>query len=307
MEKTKTSFKRLSLFALSLFAVALSRDATAANSDLAVPAAACTCDLNQKDKYEGPNQIAFGAFAGQCLDTCRFRRSIVLGANPWAPDTRKAVITNFMHDGSYWKAQVPLTTVESVEVGFEEFIPGVFHVFLLFQFPERSPVRLDPQIHREHSLPTRVHNLVISPEGIPPRDGKYNFLDAFMERYPVGIRTLSKQQVIHWSVDTLKHKVQVFALKLDPQQRQELLRSALHTVATRSFQTKYRLFTNNCATSVLDLIDSVVKPDVTRYPVYADFLYAIERALPIAGPIGTLKVFLTRNLINEGSGRSILD
>lgn len=299
-----TLFSFAALLASSLL---FSRTLRATEADLAVPSHACACDLNQKDNLEGPSQIAFGTFAGQCVDTCRFRRSMVVGPNPRVAATKTAVITNYMHDGSYWKAHIPLTKVDSVEVGFEEFMPGIFHVFLLFQFPEKAPVLLDSQIRHERPAQARVNNLVISPEGIPPRDGKYNFFDAFMERYPVGIRTLSKQQVIHWSVDTLKHKVRVFDLNLGPSQRQDLLRMALFTVDQNSFRTKYRLFTNNCATSVLDLIDSVVKPDVNRYPVYADFLYTIERALPIAGPIGTLKVFLTRNLISESSGRSILD
>lgn len=296
------------LIFVGFFGLFLGSYSALANTALAIPSSACACDLNQRDEYEGPNQIAFGFFEGQCLDTCRFRRSILVGPNPRTPETRRAVLTNFMHNGAYWKAEIPLSHVESVRVGFEEFMPGIFHVFLLFQFPDRKPVTLSSQVLPQgRASRTKVPDLIISPEGIPPREGKYNFLDAFLERYPVGLRTLSKQQMIHWSVETLKHKVRLFDLNLSPPQREELLRTALYTVDAQSFQTKYKLFTNNCATSVLDLIDSVVKPDVARYPVYGEVLYSIERALPIAGPIGTLQVFLTRNLITESSEHPMHD
>ncbi len=275
--------------------------------ELAVPSALCRCDSVAADELEGPGQINFGAYNGSCVDTCRFRKSVVIAQKGLKPVAGKTVLSNYLHKDAYWTASIPTAVVKNVQVGFEEFIPGIFHVFLIFQFPDDQPVLLKSQSPAAKVSPLRTNNLVISAEGIPPKAGKYNLFDAYFERYPIGIRALSREQVIEYSVDKLKHKVQVYDLALSHAEAGELLQLAIESISQKSFQTKYRLLTNNCATSIFDLIDTVVGPRTVKAPFYLDWFYRLERALPISGPLGTLQIFLSRNLIGDPKGRPIVD
>ncbi|NJM10355.1 MAG: DUF4105 domain-containing protein [Bdellovibrionaceae bacterium] len=278
-------------------------------TNLVIESADCICDLDKNDKLAGPAQINFGTFAGQCVDSCRFRKSIRLRPKTPVVGVNEASVTisNFMHDNTYWKAKIPVSKVESVDVGFEEFRPGIFHVFLLFHFPKDNQIALYPQGDQNRRSPKRISTLVISPEGIPPKKGAYNLIDAFMERYPIGIRMLSKDQVISWSITKLKHSVETFNLLITAEQVREILRHGLARSDQNSFNIKYGLFSNNCATNVVDLIDAVVKPETSKAPLYFSFLYPFERALSIAGPVGTFKILYSRNLIQPDSGRPILN
>jgi|GEM_PF-6643512 len=287
------------LFCVFIFAC------VAGAADLAVPSPQCRCDPGTTDKLEGPGQINFGAYLGTCFDTCRFRKSVVLAPRSPKLARSETLLSNYMHRGAYWTARVPVGHVKNVQVGFEEFMAGIYHVFLIFQFNEKSEVVLSPQ--GRSGQPVRTSSLVISPEGIPPQGGKYNLVDAYLERYPIGIRALSTEQVIEWSVEKLKHKVRVYDLNLTASQSNELLKLAIESLGQKSFQVKYGLLSNNCATNVLDMIDSVVQPDTVKFPIYYSLVYRIERALPIAGPLGTFKIFLSRNLISDPAGRPISD
>ncbi len=282
------------------FALTLSPLATA---ELAVPSPDCQCDDTGTDLLEGPNKFNFGAFTGQCVDTCRYRKSIPLA--PLKKNSDSVRLSNYLHEGKYWTAQVSKDGLKKVQVAFEEFMPGVFHVFLIFEFVDKNSVYLTPQVGERAGQTVKISNLVISPEGIPPKAGKYNLVDAYMERYPIGIRTMSRQQVILWSVEKLKHKVEVFDLKLSSVQATALLNSALESLTSKSFKVRYGLLSNNCATSVLDYIDAVIKPEAERFPLYYSWLYPLERALSIAGPFGTRKILMSRNLIETKSGRSL--
>lgn len=294
---------KILFFIFTMFTVGIPLKA----EELIVPSALCRCDANQSDKLEGPGQINFGAYNGVCLDTCRFRKSVVLAQTGLKSLVQETLLSNYMHAGQYWKASIPGGVVKNVQVAFEEFLPGISHVFLIFSFDEKYPVRLKAQGPAAKIKNATLNNLVISPEGVPPKAGKYNLADAYFGRYPIGIRALSREQVIEYSVETLKHKVLVYDLALDSVQANELLRLSIDLITQKSFQMKYGLLSNNCATQILDMIDTVVAPDISRYPIYYGWFYRFERALPIAGPLGTLPIFLSRHLIGDPVGRPIVD
>lgn len=275
--------------------------------ELVISADHCACDPFAKDKLENPSQFNFGTFTGQCVDSCRFRRSDLMAFNSPALLKNKSntiFLSNFQHEGSYWKAKFNLNQVQAADVGFEEFLPGIFHVFLVFYFPKDNPILLYPQNKNKHTQPLKIYDLVLSPEGVPPKNGKYTLYDAYMNRYLISIRVLSKSEVINWSVKTKKHKVNLYTLSLKQSEVADVLRYGLLTGQKDSLQTKYDLFSNNCATSTLDFIDAVIKPDSSDLPLYYSLFYPLERSLSVAGPIGTMKVFLSRKLIN-GEGRPL--
>jgi hypothetical protein len=208
-----------------------------------------------------------------------------------------------MHLDHYWKATIPVDRVQNADIAFEEFIPGIFHVFLIFYFPEDAPVTLLPQ--QKGLKPVKTGTLAISIEGIPPKDGQYNFVDAYFERYLIAVRLLSKEQMTSWSVKKLKHPVSLYQMRLSTGELAQVMRRGLDLEEEKSFKLKYALFSNNCATNVLDLIDSVVKPDLDGYPIYYKYLYPLERSLPILGPLGTWHSLTSRNLVDTSTARSV--
>lgn len=289
----KATRKILSVFTFLLFTFSAHH---VSSENLVVPAEHCACNPGSEDKFEDPSKFNFGAYSGQCVDSCRYRRSVFLKLDDTINSEKESVVvSNLMHEDGYWTAEIPLSRAERAEVGFEEFMPGVFHVFLVFHFPKEHPVLLYPQ--KKKSSLKRVFEIILSPEGIPPKEGKYNLFDAYMERYLIGMRLLSKEQMVEGSVKKLKHKVTIYPLQLEQIGIREVLLVGLQSVQKETFRKKYGLFSNNCATNTLDFIDKVVKPEIEEFPIYYHFFYALERSIPVAGPLGTFRVFLSRNLI----------
>lgn len=265
-----------------------------AEEALVYPAEECACRPGLKDPFENPARVAFGEFAGQCVDSCRFRRSLRLRTGD-----REIEISNFQHEGRFWRARIPLTAAVRPETGFEEFRPGIHHVFLAFNFPKGHPIVLqsqtDPRERRE------VFALVLSPEGVPPAKRKYSLVDAFRERYALAVRFLSESEFRAHAVTRLKHPVRMFALTLESDQVMALLRAGFDLSEKASFRERYRLFTNNCATNTLDLIDRATHENQKTYAGYFGLIHAFERGLPISGPFGTMGVFRSRQLIKNHS------
>lgn len=261
----------------------------------------CTCEALAGDELEHPIKFNFGAFSGQCIDSCRFRKSVLLSSQ----DNSTMVFSNFMHNGEFWKVRVHPDGITQARIGFEEFMPGIFHVFLIFDFDKSRPLSLEPQIKTRSSKTQAVSSLVFSPEGVPAREKKYNFFDAYLNRYVLGHRLLSAEQVFQYSVIHLKHKVTTYPLKLNKPQLNKLIAEALKTVQSESFNHHYRLFSNNCATNVLNLIDKVDITTNSNEFVFHKVIQSIERALPVAGPIGVVQLLAKRNLISQPSAREI--
>lgn len=270
----------------------LNADGLKGQSPLVRADSRCVCDPEANDILENPKSFNFGVFDGSCLDSCRFRKSELTHSGGSI-----RTVTNVMHDERFWSAQIPKNGVESVEIGFEEFQTGVFHVFLFFRLAAKTPVTLTNQKGGQNKK-TQIFSLAFSPEGIPPRDKSYNLFDAFFERYIVGHRLLSAEQLIAYSVKKLGHKVTLYKLNLDKNQMKKLFDQTMKMATQKSFETKYRLFSNNCSTNILDAIENVA-PKTAAAPVYLSPLLSLERALSISGPIGTVRILASRGLIDR--------
>lgn len=261
----------------------------------------CTCKALAGDELENPIKFNFGAFSGQCIDSCRFRKSVLLSPQ----DDSTMVFSNFMHNGEFWKIKVHPDGISQARIGFEEFMPGIFHVFLIFDFDKNRPLILESQIKTHSPKPQTVSSLVFSPEGVPAREKKYNFFDAYLNRYVVGHRLLSAEQVFQYSVVHLKHKVTTYPLKLSKPQLNQLITEALKTVHNDSFKHHYRLFSNNCATTVLNLIEKVGPAANSNELFLYKVVQSIERALPVSGPMGVVQLLAKRNLISPPSASEL--
>lgn len=289
------------LFTSALFLISTSVAALSDENPLTKPDLSCSCKSLADEELESPRKFNFGAFSGQCIDACRFRKSDLLSSD----SNTSLVFSNFMHDGQFWKVKLWPDRVSQARIGFEEFMPGIFHVFLVFDFEKGEPLVLESQLKEQKPKSTKVTSLVFSPEGIPAQGKKYNFFDAYLNRYVVGFRLLSAEQVMQYSVVKLKHTITTYALKLNKNQLNSLLAESLKMTEQKSFVHQYRLFSNNCATNILDLIEKVEPKIFADDFMLLRAINAVERSLPISGPVGLVKLLAKKGLISNASAREI--
>jgi hypothetical protein len=255
---------------------------------LAKPAPQCACSVNKKDRLEEPQAFAFGKFEGQCIDSCRFRRARLLKQTP-----SQLEVGNVLHLGDFYSAVIPLNSISTVEIGFEEFAFGIYHVFLRFGLNKPAAVlrsqtdKGKPEVHTD--------SLVISAEGVPPKGRHYSLFEAFLDQYLFAIRVTTGQEMERWVAD-LKHPVSFYPLKVTREQAAHTFRRGVEESDAKGVNTGYRLFTNNCSTAALSLID-----EETGYAMTPGFLNwnKFEMALPIKAPIGTFRALIARKLVTR--------
>ena len=194
--------------------------------------------------------------------------------------------------GKYREGKVKVGAVKNVQVGFERFAPGVDHVFLRFELSEDIP--LFEQNGRGKPIgTTRV--LVISSEGVPPKDHKYSMSEGYWGQYLLADRLVTGEELERW-VKQLNHPVRLFSLHLSEAQVSRILLRGIRRSESSSFQSAYQLFANNCSTSALSLIDEETGFKATGWDPF--HLTELEEALPIAGPFGTARELRIRGLID---------
>jgi hypothetical protein len=253
-------------------------------------ASQCACSSHKKDKLEEPLAFAFGKFEGQCIDSCRFRRARLLKRT-----SSQLEVGNVLHLGDFYSATIPLKSISTVEIGFEEFAFGVYHVFLRFGLNKPAAVL---RSQTDTNKPT-VHTdrLVLSAEGVPAKGRPYSLLEAFMDQYLFAIRLTTGQEMERWITD-LKHPVTFYPLKVTGEQARHAFSRGVEDSDAKGMNTGYRLFTNNCSTAALSLII-----EETGFAVDPGFLNwnKFEMALPIKAPIGTFRALTERKLVNRVS------
>lgn len=236
------------------------------SSPLMLSHSQCACRGTSPETYEDALVFNFGGHNGQCVDSCRFRKAVILN-----PD--KHVYANILHDGKYWVAKVPVDKTIGLQVGFERFLSRISHVVLRFRFDPKFPVELTEVDHPENH--TRIQDLVLSAEGVPPRGEEYSFVASATGQYPLIYRFLSVQDALKWMIETKHHSVQQFQLQVSSLERQRILIEGFRRSASLSFRFKYHLMTNNCATSALDLIR-------TRQPLAPSLIRDLQGAIPVS-------------------------
>lgn len=235
-------------------------------SELVVPDVSCACDPKIKDVYERPARMNFGSLTGQCVETCRFRRADLL---KW--ENGRQTVTNFMHDKKYWTASIPVDKVTDIDVSYEKFFPGVYHVYLRFHFADGEKIWLTEQgVPASQARKMEVEGMTISPEAVPPRGTKYDIVQSAFNNYLFAYRLVSVKDMADWAKQE-KHTVKQFRLTMPSDKKVETLRSGLHASQYRSMSSVYSLLLNNCASAVSDLVDAEAMP-------------AIASALPVDLP-----------------------
>ncbi|WP_374073467.1 hypothetical protein [Bdellovibrio bacteriovorus] len=242
----------------------------------------CICNAEVMDSLEEPQSFNYGKFQGQCIDSCRFRAARILEKSP------ALSVGNILHLGSYYKATIPWEHFAKIEMGFEEFLPGISHVLLRFTLDEKAPsIKLVNQTDLTKS-PIEVRSLVISSEGVPPKDHKYSLLESYFGHYLLAHRLVTGQELDRWIAE-YKHPLKFVELQVNKESIGKIFLQGVQESDAKRLQNIYALFSNNCSTSAFSFIDSEVKASRTSWERF-------EEALPIAGPIGTLRSLFNRNL-----------
>ncbi|KYG63604.1 hypothetical protein AZI87_14505 [Bdellovibrio bacteriovorus] len=270
---------------LLFFLLLFSPLAFAQTLSLTAPNKSCACSSEIEDPLEEPQSFNYGKFQGQCIDSCRFRPARILESSS------HLIVGNILHLGGYYKASIPLQNLAKVEMGFEEFLPGVSHVVLKFTLDEKAPdIILLSQVNQQKAA-IPIRSLVLSSEGVPPKDHPYTLMEAYFGNFLLAHRLVTGDEFARWIAE-YAHPLKLVELKIPTETAGKIFLKGVQQSDTQRMQDVYALFSNNCSTSAFSFIDSQSNITRTGWQRFLD-------ALPIAGPWGTLQSLQERQLVNQ--------
>ena len=200
-------------------------------------------------------------------------------------------VGNILHYGTFYKSTIHLNHIKSTQIGLEEFNPGVYHVALKFIVFENAPaIELFDQLHPTKPA-IKVRSLILSTEGVKPKSHKYSLIESYLGHYLMNYRLVTGDEFDRWTKQ-YKHPLTFYTLQISPESSGRILLSGIKTSEKLGLQNIYHLFTNNCSTAALSLIDQElnISTDKSTWDKFED-------ALSIAGPIGTLHALKLRKLL----------
>ncbi|HPI40959.1 MAG TPA: DUF4105 domain-containing protein [Pseudobdellovibrionaceae bacterium] len=256
----------------------------------------CKCNAKKLDPLEAPKSFNFGKFKGQCIDSCKYRPVKILSEKiNKSSKLKKIRIGNIFYNQSYFQGVIPIDQFDKLEIGFEEFLPGVNHVFLKFILKESSSeLTLKDQVDQAKPI-LKTRSLILSPEGIPAKNQKYSLIESYLGNYILVHRLLTGEEMSQWTQQK-NHKVRFHPLNISTEQVSKILLQSILESETKDFENLYQLFSNNCSTTSLGLIHSELEIFSSKKP---HFWNTFETGLPFAGPIGVLRVLSSQNLIQK--------
>ena len=233
-------------------------------------------------------------YAGQPIDFTS-RRSIMIDAPADDAvlidrDARETVLDYFYHAGQFWRAVIPLDSVENVfgqAFNFSQVrtrkrkgqtetvvnkhglpkhrIPVLNHVQVRFTLQSRHSVKLFPLGSDVAGNPVHlIHDFVYSLEVLGPAGVSFNLRDGLAGNLLSAHRFLSTQEMVFERlVVENKYVTESPPLPLSASDKRELLIESLlrsHRAGLSETYYLYRLCgTNNCTSSPLTILDSVVE------------------------------------------------
>ena len=241
-----------------------------------------------------PLMPAGSKYVGQPIDVTS-RRSICIwrenGSEPLiGPQDEQVIFDHFYHDGRFWRAIVPLDSVERVygqAFNFSEArtrvgkngrelvldkrgwpkrkIPFLYHVQSRFQLSPDRPIELYPLESREFGTPHHViTDFVYSLEALGPVGWDFNLKAGLSGDLITAHRFMSVQDMVFERIVVENQYVsQTPPLPLDAAARRELLVRSIRRSHAAGMGEKYYLYrccaTNNCTSSPFKTLDSVVR------------------------------------------------
>lgn len=252
----------------------------------------CACTNSLQDSFEQPLKYVRGSFKGQCVNSCTHRFPTLVRGNP---SKQTIEVSNTYHAEKFWTAQVPLSLLESVDIVFETFAPGINHVSMRFNFTKKNQVLLRAQNSMEAQTTATIDSFVVSPEAALPSGVKYSLKDGLMGNYVLMNRMISTEQYVAM-IERLDHPVRFYRTKLNPVETQRLFQISLLD-SREILNNPYQLFFNNCATSVIDYNLKAKKKMVSLDWDVWDVLDPL-RGIPSSTTLGTLRTLSWWDIID---------
>lgn len=249
----------------------------------------CACVVEINDPYETPVAFNYGNNKGLCVDSCRFRPVHIISANT---PKDQFELANILHFSLFYKAQINIRDIQSTDVGFEKFTPGVHHVFLKFNFKNKKSIKLFDQNSSDPKF-KEIRSLVISAEGVPARGRDYSLFEGAMGQYLFITRILTDLEHQRWT-KLQGNPVKFYRLNLNQKQSAESFLQAIESSHLNGPNEIYQLFTNNCSTKAYSFFSDLI---VDSKMQNLNWLQKISLSIPIVGPISTYSFLKNEKLI----------
>lgn len=225
------------------------------------------------------------SYKNQCINGARFRP-----IQNYSNQGTQATFANYMHQGRFWQARVPLAAESIEKVYFQVMkfpvVEGIIAAHAQIRFTFKSPAAV--QLTGQGALGGEASSgdILISFEAGFPKDVNYNFARGGLNNYALVAKVMSTLQK-HTESPTA---IEQFELKLSAAEKAQLLSRLLGYASELGMRSFYNTLRPNCTTEVFDKIDELARFKGKFRP----FMTVIS-ADPIAGP--SLKALMKRGLI----------
>lgn len=214
------------------------------------------CLFDAGDPYAPMARLTKGPFKGECLDTRSLRPVHVL-SEQWE-DEGQLVLSNFYHEGGFWKAVLPVAAIEAVYFQLEYFpaIVPAGHTQVRIQFSE--PVKLEGHSSSNAGQQDEVMDIVLSVEAVPRVGDNYDLLKGAMDHFGLVYRAVSLETKYHHMVTTQAHHVEQWRLMMTEEEAQDFLWFYAYQSEALGLTETYHTLARNCTTEIIATIDGVI-------------------------------------------------
>ena len=162
-----------------------------------------------------------------------------------------------------------------------EYFPAIVpagHTQMRVRFRDDAPVVLIAQSGPDAGLTTTVQDLVMSVEAIGQPGYKYDLLRGLVNDFGAVYRVTSLAAKVDHMIVQQGHRVEQWALFLEPAETRRLIENFAYESDTRRMQTMYNTLLVNCTNEAIRIIDLSV--DYTAAEQVGRFLAKITEFYP---------------------------
>lgn len=206
--------------------------------------------------------IADRAFVhgGKKINTDKFRAPRIWAhwKKPFGDSSSFVVIENFLHNGQFYRARIPLNpnAIEAVYIQTMPFpiVPGVMagHIQARFVFKDTNKIELFTKKHVPVNI--EVKDMIVSYEAALPFNESYNFALGAIDANPLVGRMVSGEQKLSEGPD---RQFNQYRISLTGAESAELLYYYLKHASEIQMDQFYNTITRNCTTTIFDGLDSL--------------------------------------------------
>ena len=225
-----------------------------------------------RDPFEPDGILTSGPFAGHRVDTTRFRSVRVLSkeeAAGYQPSSGELLAANVLHDGRWHIARIPNAPVDDVIVHIQHVahsFPGA-HAQVRFRLAPGREVTLLAQPSGSGPDIIGITDLLYTVEGnFAP--GTSSTPAGGLEQSGIAYMLMSLQEKAKiMAVDGQLPTIHQYRLNVGWEDKQAVLRRALDMATAVGSRRMFDLFTRNCTTEVIRILDGSL-----NYPVWRRLL-----------------------------------